>query len=244
MSTGGSSRATRLRGRNRPGRAVALAIVLGMLLIFMGWQDGGRQAPNPGARGVPAAGAATESRSGRAAGQERGAAEQPLPATPAIPDPSGAVVAALAPALPDLLFDPTSLASSAPGAERVDLSEMALRSRTLPPPGSDRPPGEPAQPAAAPAPTPRLAGTWVGDRAACRRRNSAYLPLVIDEKGARAGSSSCRFDRTRQTGNRWTIAATCRNGQETWAANVKLILEGTRLTWTSERGTERYQRCP
>lgn len=189
-------------------------------------------------------------------------AARPEIATEPAPAPMAAMPLS---ASPDLLFDPSSLAEAAPRPP-VDVPEMTLRADTIVPsePVSGEPAGPrfsgeattgaidpagvaaagaPAEAAKARTPAPRLAGTWAADRSACSRRNSGFLPLVIDGKGARAGTASCRFGRTQQSGNRWAIAATCRSGQETWAANVKLVLDGTRLTWSSERGTEHYQRC-
>ncbi len=268
MSIGGSSRAAVPRARNRPRswRTFGYALALGLLVVVLGTQRNGQAPSRIGPRlSVTVADAATSARGPSSVGE-------PGP-TPAMGPPADAVPASLfAAASPqavpsELLFDPSIVVAGGPRA-RVEMPDMELRSETLLPsePVSGEPaPGDgpartaslpapaaslPGEPAVAPsgtasdrAPQPRLVGTWAADRSACSRRNSAYLPMVIDEKGARAGTSSCRFDRTRQAGNRWAIAATCRNGQETWTANVKLVVDGTRLTWSSERGTERYQRC-
>jgi hypothetical protein len=65
----------------------------------------------------------------------------------------------------------------------------------------------------------------------------------LSERGAKAGGASCSFRRTDQQGNRWVVAATCKDGSETWNANVRLVLAGSKLTWSSERGTQTYSRC-
>lgn len=98
---------------------------------------------------------------------------------------------------------------------------------------------------AAPAPTLRLSGKWGATRSACTpgRGKDELLPLVLGPKGARAGDATCRFNRTVQNGNRWSIAASCRHGRESWRAHVKLTMAGNRLTWSSERGTQAYIRC-
>ena len=92
-----------------------------------------------------------------------------------------------------------------------------------------------------------VAGKWASNRAACSERGSkrtALLPLTIDQRGARAGGASCSFRRTEQAGNRWSVAATCTSDTESWNANVRLVLAGNKLTWSSERGAQTYTRCP
>jgi hypothetical protein len=89
-----------------------------------------------------------------------------------------------------------------------------------------------------------LAGKWAPHPAACSgNKRSAFLPLTINERGARAGTSSCSFKRTAQDGNRWVVAATCTDAAVTWNANVRLVLAGSKLTWSSERGAQTYTRC-
>ena len=92
-----------------------------------------------------------------------------------------------------------------------------------------------------------IAGKWAAHRAACSERSrnrTAHLPLTIDQRGARAGGASCSFRRTEQNGNRWSVAATCTSDTESWTANVRLVLAGNKLTWSSERGAQTYTRCP
>lgn len=90
-----------------------------------------------------------------------------------------------------------------------------------------------------------LTGKWAPHPAACSERNkrTAFLPLVLDERGARAGTASCSFRRTDQDGNRWSVNATCTDATETWNAHVRLVLAGSKLTWSSERGSQTYRRC-
>ena len=100
---------------------------------------------------------------------------------------------------------------------------------------------------AAPAPLSMrsLAGKWAAHPAACssREKRTAYLPLTIDQRGAKAGGASCSFRRTAQDGNRWSVSATCTDAKESWDAHVRLVLAGNKLTWTSERGSQTYTRC-
>lgn len=175
-----------------------------------------------------------------------------LPAPPPTPAPAMAEAPVATPARAAStgnLFEPASLVGGPLGTD-AGTADTPLRTTTgAALPLDDVPAILAAEPQATKpvrvreAATPRLAGRWAANAAGCRRRNTAFIPLVIDGRGARAGGSSCAFGQTRQTGNRWAVAATCRSGQETWAAHVKLTVEGRRLTWSSERGTETYTRC-
>lgn len=186
----------------------------------------------------------------------RSAATRTAATSPVPPAASDGRTAAAMPegGLSAILFQPASLigaaSKAAPPQASSGIGDTPLRRTTeaalpldgmgetlapsLPPPTARRSPEAPA---------PRLAGTWAVSAAACDRRNAAYMPIVIDAKGAKAGSSSCAFGTTRRDGNRFAIAARCRSGAERWSANVRLVVEGRRLTWSSERGTETYQRC-
>jgi hypothetical protein len=42
----------------------------------------------------------------------------------------------------------------------------------------------------------------------------------------------------------WRLQATCANSRERWSANIRLTVFGNQLTWSSERGTLKYVRCP
>jgi len=80
-------------------------------------------------------------------------------------------------------------------------------------------------------------GTWgVKD---CR------VPFSISANGAQGyGGRKCEFIATTQeTDNTWRVPADCSRGVERWKANIKLTLNGNRLTWSSERGTVTYMRC-
>lgn len=103
-------------------------------------------------------------------------------------------------------------------------------------------PARAVQPASS---TRQLEGKWAANRQACAagKKRTSYLPLTIDERGARAGIASCSFGNTEQNGNRWAIAAQCRQAGKIWDAKVQLVLNGRQLTWTSERGTQTYTRC-
>jgi hypothetical protein len=92
-----------------------------------------------------------------------------------------------------------------------------------------------------------VAGLWGPTASACSTsaaQRQGMLPMVIDDRGARAGGVSCSFkDKTATGMNSWSVLAQCRNGQERWTSSVRLALSGSRLTWRSERGSQAYIRC-
>jgi hypothetical protein len=89
-----------------------------------------------------------------------------------------------------------------------------------------------------------FAGVWGADPSACSARNTrGYLPTVIDADGARAGETFCRFKSKKQVEAGWDVIASCSNQHERWSSNVRLRLDGERLTWTSKRGSQSYVRC-
>ena len=91
---------------------------------------------------------------------------------------------------------------------------------------------------------PTYAGMWGADQSACSTRNrKRLLPTMIDTDGARAGETFCRFKRKQETQSGWNVVANCSNGRERWVANVRLKVQGERLTWSSERGSQAYVRC-
>src|SRR5215203_3237593 len=91
---------------------------------------------------------------------------------------------------------------------------------------------------------PTYAGMWGADQSACSTRNrTRLLPTMIDADGARAGETFCRFKKKQETESGWNVVANCSNGRERWVANVRLKVQGERLTWSSERGSQAYVRC-
>lgn len=92
---------------------------------------------------------------------------------------------------------------------------------------------------------PAIVGVWAPETGSCSARNArdGVLPAVISERGARAGETSCVFKEQRGTEKDWRVLANCRNGHEHWSSNVRLVVKGDRLIWTSKRGTQAYTRC-
>jgi hypothetical protein len=88
-------------------------------------------------------------------------------------------------------------------------------------------------------------GIWGADASACspRLNRDGLLPAVIDGDGAWAGETFCAFQSKKQTADGWNVVASCTNVHDRWIANVRLVVNGNRLTWTSPRGSQSYVRC-
>jgi hypothetical protein len=85
-------------------------------------------------------------------------------------------------------------------------------------------------------------GSWTDDSGRCLTGQKA--PLIISSHAAKTASGECDFGLVaRQTANRWRVAAICTADGEFWRAHIALKLVGSRLTWSSERGTTTYLRC-
>ena len=90
-----------------------------------------------------------------------------------------------------------------------------------------------------------IVGVWAPDAGTCSARNfrQGDLPTVISTDGAWAGETFCIFTKKKQTEIGWRVVAKCSSPRERWTANVRLTVNDSRLTWTSERGTQVYTRC-
>ena len=101
-------------------------------------------------------------------------------------------------------------------------------------------------PAAARAPaTGTFVGAWGINVDQCQQALDNRSPLRINTHRAEAFGATCQFNSTqRESANEWRIRASCADEHDRWNANIRLTLAGSRLTWTSERGTATYLRCP
>jgi hypothetical protein len=91
---------------------------------------------------------------------------------------------------------------------------------------------------------PRLdfIGSWGTDIKDCRVGKGDLLSISANR--AEAFGGKCEFIATTQeTISNWRVRADCSRRGERWKANIKLTLNGNRLTWSSERGTITYVRC-
>ena len=83
-------------------------------------------------------------------------------------------------------------------------------------------------------------GGWGVDVAECRKS-----PLTITANRATNTFAACEFHSTqRESSNVWRLRALCANNSERWNANIRFTISGSQLTWSSERGTTTYVRCP
>jgi hypothetical protein len=83
-------------------------------------------------------------------------------------------------------------------------------------------------------------GGWGIDLAECRDS-----PIKITARRVEAFGTACEFRSTeRESSNVWRLRAECASKTERWNANIRLTVSTSKLTWSSERGTETYVRCP
>jgi hypothetical protein len=83
-------------------------------------------------------------------------------------------------------------------------------------------------------------GGWGIDVAECRES-----PITITARRAEAFGAACEFHSTqRESSNVWRLRADCASKTERWNANIRFTVSTSKLTWSSERGTTTYMRCP
>jgi hypothetical protein len=83
-------------------------------------------------------------------------------------------------------------------------------------------------------------GGWGIDVAECRES-----PITITARRAEAFGAACEFHSTQREGaNVWRLRAECASKTERWNANIRFTVSAGKLTWSSERGTTTYMRCP
>jgi hypothetical protein len=92
-----------------------------------------------------------------------------------------------------------------------------------------------------------FAGTWAAVPEACApdvQEDEGHLLARIGARGGRAGDTACAFKTVRRRANTWLVNAACSDGEVSWRSDVRLSLTRGRLTWTSQKGSTTYQRCP
>jgi peptidoglycan hydrolase-like protein with peptidoglycan-binding domain len=83
-------------------------------------------------------------------------------------------------------------------------------------------------------------GGWGVDVAECRAS-----PITITARRAEGSGASCEFHSSqRESSNVWRLRAECASKTERWNANIRFTVSTSKLTWSSERGTTTYVRCP
>lgn len=88
-------------------------------------------------------------------------------------------------------------------------------------------------------------GVWGPNAAACGapHRRRGYYQATITSERARAGRTICTFHDGRRIGNAWVTSAECSDRGRHWSSQVRLVVDGDRLTWSSAKGTTSYVRC-
>ena len=83
-------------------------------------------------------------------------------------------------------------------------------------------------------------GGWGIDLAECRDS-----PIKISARRAGAFGTAREFHSTqKESSNVWRLRAECASKTERWNANIRFTVSTSKLTWSSERGTTTYVRCP
>jgi hypothetical protein len=92
---------------------------------------------------------------------------------------------------------------------------------------------------------PDHVGVWGPNAAACGapHRRRGYYQATITTERARAGRTICTFHDGRRVGNAWVAGADCADRGRRWSSQVRLVVDGDRLTWTSAKGSATYVRC-
>lgn len=157
---------------------------------------------------------------------------------PHLPPPPPPSVVQLAPHEPETppiaarrpMVDATIGASQGSVAPAVPTPVALNATATLPSPRSER---------------ADYVGTWGPNEAACgsRSRRRGYIPAIITPDRASAGRTICSFHDGRRSGNAWIMAADCSDRGRRWSSQVRLVVDGDRLTWTSGKGSSSYIRC-
>jgi len=163
------------------------------------------------------------------------APERVAEAPPAAPSPETLSETGSVGVRPEPIPEPAAPApaAAAPSSQKLAALPQAERLHT-------RPAEAPAEPASAPQ---KLTGTWWPTACPKPKDRRTAVPMVLAENRAKAGAASCTFLKKTQAGAAWTVVAKCSDGHASWTANIRLVLEGKRLQWASERGTQTYQRC-
>jgi hypothetical protein len=86
-------------------------------------------------------------------------------------------------------------------------------------------------------------GRWALGAEECLQRVDG-TQLIIDTRGAETSGGKCDFRSFKQeSAGNWRVQAVCSASGKSWSSDIGLKLNGPRLRWSSERGTETYVRC-
>jgi hypothetical protein len=133
------------------------------------------------------------------------------------------------------------LQPEAAGAEPASAPPSQQKVAALPSP--HRPLTRASEPPAEPASREKLTGTWWPTACPTAAERKTAMRMELGDNRAKAGAASCTFLKKTQAGPAWTVVAKCSDGKASWTAHIRLVLEGKRLQWASERGSQTYHRC-
>jgi hypothetical protein len=139
--------------------------------------------------------------------------------------------------------DPAALAEALPASPPQPATMPQVTLASAAPPTADERAAGPGSPRKSWA----VSGTWAPSRRACSRGGADKLGLLVmklDENGAYAGDTTCSFGNKQPNGSGWSVVARCARSAQRWTSRVRLAVEGDKLTWSSEKGSQAYVRCP
>ena len=89
-------------------------------------------------------------------------------------------------------------------------------------------------------------GGWAGTISECPIGQIGEAPLQITDRRAEIGETVCNFEPPLPEGSGWRTKAVCiAPGKKAWKSNVKIMVSGGQLTWSSDQGGEvSFYRCP
>jgi len=85
-------------------------------------------------------------------------------------------------------------------------------------------------------------GGWASSPRDCDSRASGS-PVTISSRRAEAFGGVCEFDEVQRDSAGWRIRGRCSAEGKSWQANIRLVVNGQTLIWSSERGVSEYFRC-
>jgi hypothetical protein len=90
---------------------------------------------------------------------------------------------------------------------------------------------------------PTFAGGWALRSSDCFKGTDGKAPAIITEKRAEAFGGICTFNSVQRVTDGWMAQAVCTVNNQSWNSNIKLEVNGNKLSWSSEKGSQIYVRC-
>jgi peptidoglycan hydrolase-like protein with peptidoglycan-binding domain len=87
-------------------------------------------------------------------------------------------------------------------------------------------------------------GGWAQTVADCEESQAGDAPFQITARRAEATDYVCTYAPPQPEGSgSWRIKAACRDSKRSWNSNIKIVVAGDRLSWSTEKGQVSFVRC-